>query len=67
MTAHKVGDTVRSNVTAQGVRRGERFEVVPVVPGRFCVVTYRLRAEDGRELEVGNGYLLLERIADVRG
>lgn len=66
MTAHKVADTVRSNVTAQGMRRGERFEIVAVVPGRSCVVTYRLHAEDGRELEVGNGYLLLDRIANVR-
>lgn len=64
MTAHKVGDRVRSNVSAQGACRGELFDVVAVVPGRFGLVTYRVRADDGRELEVGN--LLLERIADVR-
>jgi hypothetical protein len=62
MTAHQVGDKVRSNVEAQGMRRGEVFSVVAVVRGPFAIVTYRVRAEDGRELEVRNGHLVLERV-----
>jgi len=65
MTAHKVGDRVRSNVDAQGMRRGESFEVVAVSHGYFGIVVYRVRAEDGRELDVGNGHLLLERVEPV--
>lgn len=62
MPAHSVGDRVRSNVDAQGMRRGGLFEVVAVVSGFLGIVTYLVRAEDGRELEVGNGHLLLERV-----
>lgn len=62
MKAHKVGDSVRSNVNAQGMRLGELFEVVAIIPGRFGVVTYRHRGDDGRELDVGNGHLVLERV-----
>ena len=61
MPVHNVGDRVRSNVDAQGMRPGELFEVVAVVSGFLGIVTYLVRAEDGRELEVGNGHLLLER------
>lgn len=45
--------------------RGEVFDVVAVIPGKFGVVTFRVRAEDGRELEIGNGHLLLEQIGSL--
>jgi hypothetical protein len=64
MERYDVGDRVVSNVDAQGMRRGEAFEVIERderwVLGN-CYATLTVRAEDGRELRIMNGQLLLSR------
>ncbi len=58
------GSRVRSLVNAQGMTRGECFEVVASSVFRTFVggfVTYQLRSiVNGREVSVGNGHLVLE-------
>ena len=65
MERFDVGDRVVSNVDAQGMRRVEAFEVIARderwVLGN-CYATLTVRAiDDGRELQVVNGHLLLAR------
>jgi hypothetical protein len=64
MERYDVGDRVVSNVDAQGMRRGERFEVT--VRDELHVLgmvyaTLTVRAEDGRELRIVNAHLLMSR------
>jgi hypothetical protein len=65
MERYDVGDRVISNVDAQGMRRGERFEVIErdeqwLLGNCYATLTVR-SAEDGRELRIVNGQLLLSR------
>ena len=60
-----VGDRVVSNLDTQGMRQRERFGVIgrdeQRLPGS-CYATLTLRSlEDGRELRIVNGQLLLSR------
>ena len=65
MERFDVGDRVVSDVDAQGVRRGEAFEVI----GRDerwvlgnCYATLTVRSlDDGRELHVVNAHVLMSR------
>jgi hypothetical protein len=65
MERYDVGDRVVSNVDAQGMRRGEAFEVIARDEQWLlgnCYATLTLRSvEDGRELRIVNGQLLLLR------
>jgi hypothetical protein len=65
MERYDVGDRVVSNLDAQGMHRGERFEVI----GRdeqhllgmiYATLTVR-SMEDGRELRVVNAHVLMSR------
>ena len=63
----KVGDTVRSKVTAQGLTKGALYRVEAArTRGNFTgrYTTYDLRLVGGTELatDVGNGHLLLEAV-----
>jgi hypothetical protein len=65
MERYDVGDRVVSNVDAQGMRRGEQFEVIErderwVLGNCYATLTVR-SVEDGRELRIVNGQLLLSR------
>jgi hypothetical protein len=65
MERYDVDDRVVSNVDAQGMRRGEAFEVIArdeqhVLGMVYATLTVR-SLEDGRELRVVNGQLLLSR------
>jgi hypothetical protein len=65
MERYDVGDRVVSDVDAQGMRRGEAFEVIAREEQHLLgmvFATLTLRAEDGRELRVVNGQLLLSRV-----
>jgi hypothetical protein len=64
MERYDVGDRVVSNVDAQGMRRGEMFEVIARDEQWLlgnCYATLTVRAEDGRELRVVNAHLLMSR------
>jgi hypothetical protein len=65
MERYDVGDRVVSNVDTQGMRRGEAFEVIArderwVFGNCYATLTVR-SAEDGREVRIVNGQLLLSR------
>jgi hypothetical protein len=63
-TAHKVGDTVRSTVDAQGMKKGQEYKVVDVEHGKWGTVMYGIQpATGGEQLWIGNGHLLLEPVA----
>jgi len=64
-SVHKVGDIVRSKVTAQGMTKGALYRVDQVrtwstLTGRYT--NYDLRLVGGTEAprDVGNGHLVLE-------
>jgi hypothetical protein len=68
MERYDVGDRVVSDVDAQGMKRGEAFEVIGraeqhVLGMVYATLTLR-SVEDGRELRVVNGQLLLSRAVD---
>jgi hypothetical protein len=60
-----VGDRVVSNVDAQGMRRGERFEVIERDEQHLLGMVYAtltLRSLDnGRELRIVNAHVLMSR------
>jgi len=65
MERHDIGDRVVSNVDAQGMRRGEAFEVIArgeqhVLGMVYATLTVR-SLEDGRELRVVNAHVLMSR------
>jgi hypothetical protein len=64
MTAFQKDDTVKSRITAQGLKEGKTYQVkevheMPTPFGNF--VTYILEGEDGRPIVIHNGHLVLER------
>lgn len=65
MERYDVGDRVVSGVDAQGMRRGEAFEVIGrdeqhLLGNVYATLTVR-SLEDGRDLSIVNGQLLLSR------
>jgi hypothetical protein len=63
--AHMVGDLVRSLVNAQGLAKGQVYQVDDVTVrdmafGRF--VTYWLKDDNGHIYGVNNGHLLLAQV-----
>ena len=62
--AHKVGDTVVSNVDAQGLKKGQQYKVIDIEHGNWGTVTYGVQpVTGGKQLWIGNGHLLLNRVA----
>lgn len=62
-TAHKVGDTVVSNVDAQGLKKGQQYTVVDVEHGKWGTVMYGVQPiSGGEQLWIGNGHLLLNKV-----
>lgn len=62
-SAHKKGDTVRSNVNAQGLKKGAEYTVVDVEHGPFGTVMYGVQPSTGGEqLWIANGHLLLDPV-----
>lgn len=64
MTAFQKGDTVRAQVTAQGMTEGVVYIVTDVLRGPFGLVTYEIcgRTEESKPFQIGNGHLLLKRV-----
>ena len=65
MEPYDVGDQLISGVDAQGMRRGERFEVTArdeqhVLGMVYATLTVR-SLEDGRELRIVNAHVLMSR------
>lgn len=68
MAAHKVGDRVRSNVDTQGLRHWQALRERCRLAAYSGSATCRVRPEDARELEIGNGngHLVFARAQDLR-
>lgn len=65
----KVGDTVRSRATVQGMTKGALYKVEDVrsrsnFTGRYTNYDLRLVGGNERANDVGNGHLLLELVED---
>lgn len=57
------GDRVKSNVTAQGLKKGEEYTVVDMDEMRTpfgTFVTYHVTDKNGKKIAVGNGHLVLQ-------
>lgn len=64
-TAHKVGDTVVSNVDAQGLKKGQQYTVTGIERGKWGTVMYGVQpVTGGEQLWIGNGHLLLQSVKD---
>lgn len=64
MTAHKIGDRVRSNVDTQLLVKGREYEVVDAIESYMIgstYVTYVVQDEAGDRFAVCNGHLVLSR------
>lgn len=63
VSAHKKGDTVRSNTDHQGLKKGAEYTVVDVEHGPFGTVMYGVQpATGGKQLWIANGHLLLDPV-----
>jgi hypothetical protein len=62
-TAFHTGQTVKSRVDAQGLRKGAFYVVTDVVEAHYpfgTFVTYMVTDDNSDLYEVGNGHLVLE-------
>lgn len=66
VTAFNIGDKVKADITAQGMVKGNKYEIVDIdqnfTPfGNF--VSYKIKG-DGKEFWINNGHLLLSKSTD---
>lgn len=60
----KVGDTLQSNVNAQGLVKGQNYTVVDFDPGMMGTVRYLVKSPSGKEFWIGNAHLLTTKVSE---
>lgn len=58
-----VGDVLQSNVSAQGMLKGQQYTVIDVFKGPFGTVQYEVSDTMGKTLTIGNAHILMKKVS----